>query len=208
MATTQPQSRSQRLRRWAKSEGRSLLLVLVLLTVARTSFANHYAVPSSSMEPTLLPGDRVVVDMTAYGLRVPFTEVTLVGRSGPRRGEVVIFKSPKDGTRLIKRVVAVAGDAVSLTKGRLTINGNAMSVPGMRDVERFGARVARLDLDAGGGPDIGLAIIPDGKVLVLGDHRGDSLDGRYFGLVDADALYARAMAVYYRRGAGLVWKRL
>ena len=55
----------------------------------------------------------------------------------------------------------------------------------------------------GGGPDIPGVVVPEGKVLVLGDHRGDSLDGRYFGFVDADAIYGRAVAVYWRRGEGL-----
>lgn len=201
-------STTQRARHWAKTEGASLLLMLLLLTVARTSFANHYSVPSGSMEHTLMPGDRVVVDMTAYGVRVPFTDFELIERGTPQRGEIAVFKSPLDGTRLIKRVVAVAGDEVSLIDGRLSINGAALSSPRYSGTERFGRRDARLNLDAGGGPDIASLTIPPDKVLAIGDHRGNSADGRVFGLVDAGALYARAVAVYYRRGDGLLWKTL
>lgn len=189
-------------------EFKSIALMLVLLTVARTSLANHYTVPTGSMENTLMPGDRVIVDMSAYGLRVPFTDVTLVERGQPQRGDIAVFKSPVDGARLIKRVAAVGGDRVTVRDGHLSINGVPMADASAPDVERFGARVAQLNLDRGGGPDVIDATIPRGQVLVMGDHRGDSLDGRYFGLVPAKKLYAKAAVVYWRSGAGPVWKRL
>ena len=189
-------------------EARSLLLLLLLMGLARTSFANHYQVPSGSMEPTLFPGDRVAVDMSAYGVRVPYTDVQLVRRYVPQRGDVVVFKSPADGTRLIKRVVAVGGDRVRLVDGRLHINGRALASADDPQAEVFGERVAQLGLDMGGGPDIPGLTIPAGKLLVLGDHRGNSVDGRYFGLVDAGTIYARAVGVYWRAGEGPVWKRL
>lgn len=189
-------------------EARSILLMLVLLTIARTSFANHYTVPSGSMEYTLMPGDRVVVDMSAYGLRVPFTDITPVERGQPQRGDIALLKSPVDGTRLIKRVVAVGGDRVSLVDGHLSINGEAMATAMSPDVELFGQRRVKLNLDQGGGPDVLDAKIPEGQVLLMGDHRGDSLDGRYFGLVPAKSLYARATRVYWRSGEGFVWEHL
>lgn len=189
-------------------EARSILLMLVLLTIARTSFANHYTVPSGSMEYTLMPGDRVLVDMSAYGLRVPFTDITLVERGQPQRGDIALLKSPDDGTRLIKRVVGVGGDRVSLVDGHLSINGEAMATAMAPDVELFGQRRAKLNLDRGGGPDVLDATIPEGQVLLMGDHRGNSEDGRFFGLVPAKSLYARATRVYWRSGEGLVWKEL
>ena len=203
-----PPSRSLAARRWLRTEGRSIALTLGLLMLARTSFANHYQVPSGSMEPTLRPGDRVAVDMSAYGLRIPWTDIQLLHRDVPRRGDVVVFKSPADGTRLIKRVAAVAGDEVELIDGHLAINGIPLATAAAPDVERFGARQVALGLDMGGGPDIAPMTVPAGKLLVLGDHRGNSADGRYFGLVDADAVYARALAVYWRSGEGLAWQLL
>ncbi|RDZ26941.1 signal peptidase I [Lysobacter silvisoli] len=202
------QARQPGLRGWLRSEGKSLLVMLVLLTVARTSFANHYVVPSGSMEHTLMPGDRVVVDMSAYGLRLPYTDTVLIERSQPQRGEVVVFKSPADGTRLIKRVVAVGGDRVSVIGGHLSIDGVPLASAGEAQVEWFGEHRAELNLDAGGGPDVLDAVIPAGQVLVMGDHRGNSQDGRYFGLVPARSLYARALGVYWRSGVGPVWRRL
>src|SRR5690606_18576578 len=100
-----------------------LLLTLALLVVARSSFANHYHVPSGSMEPTLRPGDRVLVDMSAYGLRLPLGGPQVLARGRPVPGDVVVFRSPADGTRLIKRVVAVGGQQVALVDGHLHVDG-------------------------------------------------------------------------------------
>ncbi|HEV8695514.1 MAG TPA: signal peptidase I [Lysobacter sp.] len=208
MGKTKGKTRGEGLRGWIRSEGKSLIFMLALLTLARTSFANHYTVPSGSMEPTLMPGDHVVVDMSAYGLRVPFTDVTVVPRGQPQRGDVVVFKSPVDGTRLIKRVAAVGGDEVSVIDGHLSINGVPLASSAEPDVEVFGERRATLNLDTGGGPDVFDATIPQGQVLVMGDHRGSSFDGRFFGLVPAKSLYAKALGVYWRSGEGPVWKRL
>ncbi|RKI32332.1 signal peptidase I, partial [Corallococcus sp. AB049A] len=100
---------SERALVWLKKEALPLLVMLGLLAAARDTLANHYVVPSGSMQPTLQPGDRVVVDMRAYGLRLPFTGKELMATGVPQRGEVAVFDSPADGTRLIKRVAAVAG---------------------------------------------------------------------------------------------------
>ncbi|WP_312916584.1 signal peptidase I [Stenotrophomonas sp.] len=191
---------------WLRREALPLVVMLLLLGAARDSLANHYQVPSGSMQPTLQPGDRVAVDMRAYGLRLPFTSVRLLATGQPQRGDVAVFDSPADGTRLIKRVVAVAGDRVQLHDGYLSINGQPLqhALAG----ELFGNKQVSLDLEEGGGPDIAGITIPAGKLLVLGDHRGNSFDGRFFGLVDADTVYGKAVAVYWRRGQGPAWQRL
>lgn len=191
---------------WLRREALPLAVMLLLLFAARDSLANHYQVPSGSMQPTLQPGDRVAVDMRAYGLRLPFTNVRLLANGQPQRGDVAVFDSPADGTRLIKRVVAVAGDRVALHDGYLSINGQPLQQSQAN--EAFGDKPVQLDLDEGGGPDIAGITIPAGKLLVLGDHRGNSVDGRYFGWVDADRVYGKAVAVYWRRGDGLQWQRL
>lgn len=200
-------SRSQiRLRRFLR-ESASLALLLLGLMAVRSTLADHYYVPSGSMEPTLVPGDRVVVDKRSYGLRVPFTNFEFIDGDTVQRGEVVIFDSPRDGTRLIKRIVAVAGDSVMVRDGRLSINGQVMAHAEQLNVEVFGDRMVSIDLSDGGGPDYA-AEIGQGKVLAVGDHRGNSLDGRIFGVVDEETVYGRAVAVYFRRNDGFIWQKL
>ncbi len=177
------------------SELVSLAIVLAAVTCARSSLADHYYVPSGSMEYSLMPGDRVVVDKTAYGVRIPLTKIDMFGAATPHRGDIAVFDSPRDGVRLIKRIVAIGGDSVSLVSGQLKINGQPL---GDREVEHFGAHEALLNLRDGGGDDIRDMQIPPGKVLAIGDHRGNSLDARSWGLIDERELYGRAIAIYYR----------
>ena len=184
-------------------EALELAAIMLVMLAARSSLADHYHIPSGSMEHTLAVGDRVFVDKRAYGLRVPFTRWTVWGERAPQRGDIAIFDSPADGERLIKRVVAVPGDAVSLVSGRLSINGRPLSVGG--DVERFDDRRALLNLEHGGGPNAFIPEVPPGMLLAVGDHRGNSVDGRFFGLVPEASIYGRAVAVYYRRGEAFTW---
>ena len=178
--------------RWLRQNLGFVLFMLGLL-VARSSFADHYVVPSGSMEHTLHPGDRVFVDKRAYGLRVPFTLARITAGEAPARGDVVVFDAPDSGTRLIKRIVAVGGDVLEVRGGHVTVNG----APGD---ER-----AALELRQGGGPDAGPLRVSEGHVFVMGDFRGNSRDSRSFGFVRADGIYAKATRVYYRSGDGLVW---
>lgn len=196
-----------RLARWLRKDFLQLLFVIVATMAARSSLADHYYVPSGSMEHTLLPGDRVVVSKLAYGLRIPFTDIALTDGAAVSRGDIVIFDSPRDGTRLIKRIVAVGGDEVSMSNGRLSIDGQPLARENA-GFERFGEHIAALNLDDGGGPDIRPFVVPPGKLLAVGDHRGSSLDGRYFGLIDEGEVYGKALGIYRRKTEGFTWREL
>lgn len=197
-----------RIKQCLRSEWGQMAILVLLLLAGRSSLADHYFVPSGSMEFTLMPGDRVVVDKTAYGIRIPFTKIALIDMDIPQPGEIAVFDSPANDKLLIKRIVAVGGDRVDLVNGRLWINGQRLAKSETATVEEFDHRMVRLNLDSGSGPDIRELVIPDGKVLVLGDHRGNSSDGRYFGLISERDLYGRAISVYYSRNNGFQWKRL
>lgn len=184
------------------------LLLIATLLIARSTLADHYHVPSGSMENALIPGDHVLVNKAAYGLRIPFTKHVVALADEPEAGEIVILDSPDSDVRLIKRVVATAGDHVVLSDGRLQINGKPLGHPFKPDLEDFGERQALLNLDAGGGPDITGLVVPKGHVLLLGDHRGRSRDGRVFGTVPASEIYGRASRVFWRKGEGATWKAL
>lgn len=165
--------------------------VAIVTLAARSSLADHYVVPSGSMQPTVEVGDRVVVDKAAYGLRLPWSAIWLAPPHAPARGDVVVLASPESGTVLLKRVVAIGGDEVAVRRGMVWIDGRPTREPW-------------LDLGRGGGPDFGPTHVPLGDLLVMGDNRGNSHDGRFFGLVSQRAVLGRAVAVYLRDGS-LVW---
>ncbi|MCP5039415.1 MAG: signal peptidase I [bacterium] len=186
-----------------------MLVVIVLVMAARSSLADHYIVPSGSMEHTIEIGDHVFVDKLTYGVRVPFTNIELVAGQRPQRGEVIIFDSPENAQRLIKRVVAVGGDHVSMTRGEFRVDGHSMRDRNSADdIEHFGTHTALLNLAYGGGPDVPPMKVPSGHLLVVGDARGNSRDGRMFGLIPEGLPYGKAKGVIWRSGEGLVWKRL
>lgn len=169
------------------------------MTFARSSFADHYTVPSGSMKPSVEIGDRVLVDKSAYGLRIPLTSVHLTPIQMPARGDVVVLESPENGIVLLKRVVAVAGDSVEVKGGRLYLDGRPVTVDEQRGVEWLGDGPHAVAIGLGG-PRFGPRVVPPHKLLVMGDNRDNSHDGRSFGFVDDDAVLGRAVAVYFREG--------
>jgi len=100
-------------------------VVLIVLTF-RGAVADWNDVPTASMHPTIEVGDRVFVNKLAYGLRVPLTHTWIAQWGGPQRGEIAVLFSPKDGKRLVKRVIGLPGDEIVMRNNRLYINGVAV----------------------------------------------------------------------------------
>src|SRR5436853_3309419 len=112
-----------RARHWWRKEIRPLLVLALVLFSLRSSLADWNDVPTGSMKPTILEGDRVFVNKLAYGFKVPFTTLHLAEWSNPQRGEIVVFYSPYDGKRLVKRVIGLPGNTIELRSNTLIING-------------------------------------------------------------------------------------
>jgi signal peptidase I len=203
MDSTSSPPRSPR-RSTRHSGARDLVSVLAAAAVAlvtRSSFADHYVVPTGSMLPTVQLQDHVVVSKLSYGLHLPLLSGYVARFEGPARGDVVVLTAPDTGIVLLKRVAAVPGDRVRVRGGRLEVDGRPVPVErrGGELVEALG-RPHVVDLDDGGGPDLGPLVIPADQYLVLGDNRGNSRDGRYFGLVARDAILGRVQGVVVRDG--------
>lgn len=196
------------LRRSSRTAAAWLALAGVFF-VGRSSFADHYRVPSGSMSPTVEVGDHVIVEKLAYGLRVPLTHDYLVRTGEPHRGDVVVLDSPSDDIVLLKRIVAVPGDRVAVRGGRLFIDENPVPIElhGDQWYEREGQRLHPIDLSMGGGPDFGPVTVPADSYLVLGDNRGNSKDGRFFGWVARSRILGRAEGIIWRNG-GPTWRAL
>lgn len=186
-----------------------LLLIMSMLFLSRASLADHYKVPSGSMQPTIQIGDRIVVDKRAFGFRLPLTHRYLWRYQQPAPGDVVVVDSPIEDKVLLKRVVAVPGQRVEVRRGWLRIDGQWQMLEQEGDgiVEALGSKRHPISLDAGGGTTLDETVLPDDCYLLMGDNRGDSLDGRVFGCVSAGAVLGRALGVYHSE-SGWVWRPL
>jgi len=189
---TEPDSQSPRPRH---SRSRTLLeyavtvVVAVLIALAVQAYiVKPYRVPTPSMANTVRAGDRVIIDRIMYGHR------------DIERGDIVVFRGGPavDNQVLLKRVVGVPGDVLSIKEGRLLVNG----VPADDTyVRRMGAGPEPTQ-PGPGGPDTPWSLqtpykVPSGSYFVLGDNRTDSFDSRFWGPVAREALIGRAMAVYW-----------
>ena len=188
---------------------KGVLLFRLLFGVFRTAVADWNPIPSSSMRPNLLEGDVVFVNRLAYNLKVPLTDVVLARTGEPRRGDVVTFTSPQDGTRLIKRVLALPGDRIEMRNERLVINGVESQysleevvqepTPGgpmdaLRMMEAVDGRRHRIQVlpQRAVARDFGPVTVPADAFLMLGDNRDNSADSRYIGFVPRHLLIGRA----------------
>ena len=124
-----PHTRRKLIHYWRR-QIRPILVLILVFTAARSSIIDWNDVPSGSMNPTIFVGDRIFVNKLAYGLKFPFTTWHLLKWSEPSRGEIVIFYSPVDGVRLVKRQVGLPGDHIVYKDGQLTITDkNGHTVP-------------------------------------------------------------------------------
>ncbi|MDA0977269.1 MAG: signal peptidase I [Proteobacteria bacterium] len=192
-------------------------MFLIIMVVFRSAVADWNQVPTGSMKPTILEGDRVVVNKLAYDLKVPFTSWEVGRWSDPSRGEIVTFYSPRDDKLLIKRVIGVPGDVVSMRNNQLYINHEPANY-GQLDIEI----IKQLDLyqrtnhaffyeqfDGHRHPvmmrpsepndynSFGPVEVPDDHYLMLGDNRDNSADSRVIGLISRDRITGRAHTIAF-----------
>jgi signal peptidase I len=201
-------------RQWWR-EYRSTALFLFCMLMFRSAWADWVSVPTGSMNPTIIEGDRVLVNKHVYGVRIPWTLVRLTEGRDPQRGEIVVFDSPADGISLVKRVIGVPGDTIALDESGLVVNGeHARYTDG--DVAHLGDLLEQTQAHAPmvyreGGPirehDIlrmpfGSSrqymrpiIVPAGMYFMLGDNRDNSADSRYIGFVPRRNIVGRASSV-------------
>ncbi|HTQ49388.1 MAG TPA: signal peptidase I [Candidatus Acidoferrales bacterium] len=203
-----------RARRWWQQEIRPLLILALVLFSIRSSLADWNDVPSGSMQPTILVGDRVFVNKLAYDLKVPFTTWHLAQWSNPQRGDIVVFYSPRDGMRLVKRVIGLPGDTVELRNEQLIINGRPVDYAPVSsgisallpEGEREHSLLATEELSAHPHAVMAIPGIPakrtfgpvqvsEGHYFMMGDNRDNSFDSRYFGVVARKEIMGKATAV-------------
>jgi len=197
---------------------RGFVLFVAVMLVFRSAIADWNQVPSGSMKPSILVGDRIVVDKLAYDLRIPFTLTRIARWSEPGRGDVVTFPSPVDETLYVKRVIGLPGDVVELRRNRLIINGKAARYTALTEVQIDALDVEAKDRYAFYYEEIGPmrhvvmlrhdraesayqsfapTVVPQGQYLMLGDNRDDSGDFRQIGWVGRERILGRAHAIAF-----------
>jgi len=183
---------------------RFLIVLITLMVVFRTSIADWNTVPTGSMKPTIVEGDRIWVNKVAYDLKLPLTNLSLINFSAPERGDIVIFDSEKAGKRLVKRVIGLPGDTVSMINNVIMLNGKTMDYKVLSKLagklvaeEKYKSLSYQIQVNtfASSNTNFENVKIPANYYLVLGDNRDNSADSRYIGLIPRHEIIGRARTV-------------
>ncbi|POZ52681.1 signal peptidase I [Methylovulum psychrotolerans] len=192
---------------------RSFFPILLIVLLLRSFLAEPFRIPSGSMMPTLLVGDFILVNKFTYGIRLPVINKKIIPLNEPQRGDIVVFRFPKDPTTdYIKRVIGVPGDKIAYENKRLTVNGQAVSEVSMgrytgvgQGEDMTGAEQLMENL-LGVEHSIlvrndtvsreGVYEVPQGQYFVMGDNRDNSNDGRYWGFVPEENLVGKAFFIW------------
>lgn len=149
-----------------------IITAVIVAWIVKTFIIQPFIIPSGSMEPTLYPSDRILVNKFIYRLREP------------RPGEIVVFLPPFDSKKdVIKRVIALSGQTLEIRNGEVMVDGKVID-------ESY--KIASADMG-----DFGPLVIPKGSVFVMGDNRPNSYDSRFFGPLKKNVLIGEAFSIYW-----------
>lgn len=207
---------------------RSFFPIFLIVLLLRSFLVEPFRIPSGSMMPTLLIGDFILVNKYTYGIRLPVLDKKIIDVGSPKRGDVVVFRFPKDPSiPFIKRVVGLPGDRIGYYNKILYVNGKEirqepkgtyLDEGAGREMSGAGVRLEHLDgvnhsiLIQNGTPSLeGETVIPKGQYFVMGDNRDNSRDSRYWGTVPDENLIGKAFMIWMSwdwSNGGIGWNRL
>ncbi len=206
---------------------RSFFPIFLIVLILRSFVAEPFRIPSGSMMPTLLIGDFILVNKFGYGIRLPIVDTKIVDLGAPRRGDVIVFRSPENpATPFIKRVVGLPGDRIAYYNKVLYVNGKPAEqvILGNYSVSGSGASMSGASLRKENlvghvheilvqpGPPLfnGKMVVPENNYFVLGDNRDNSRDSRFWGTVPDEMLIGRAFMIWmsWDWGHGIKWSRI
>ena len=215
--------------RFLKGWGFSIIAAVLIATSFKSAIADWNDVPTGSMKPTILVGDRVFINKLSYGLKIPYTTWHIARWRAPERGDIVVFYSPMDGKRLIKRLIGLPGDEIALLNNKLYIDGKALDyriiegtspggqnkIPGDHYVYLAENLVGKQHpiMISGTKPPFDSfdpVMVPEDNVFVMGDNRDNSADSRFFGFVELNQVLGRATAIVISRDGSFLhprWER-
>jgi signal peptidase I len=216
MSKENNETRKSYVREFIESMVYALMMAVVLMTLVVQSFE----IPSGSMIPTLLLGDRILVNKFIFGTRIPFTDVKLFPLREPKRGEIVVFLPPSDfvspvgrDIHLIKRVIGLPGDTIEIVDKRLYVNGSEFPV-GNAHWDDPGV----IEKSESVRDNFGPITVPPASYFMMGDNRDNSYDSRYWGFVAEPELTGKPIMIYWswdistpsvvERMRGIRWGRI
>jgi len=170
-----------------------IVIAILIALFIRTIIIQAFKIPSSSMEPTLLIGDHILVNKFIYGIRIPYSD-KLFGESKklyewkkPQRGDVIVFIFPKDRDKdFIKRVIGTEGEKVEIIRNKIYINDKLIDDPWGHFI------MPRASIE-----EYGPVKVPRGSLFVMGDNRDNSQDSRFWGFVNVNEVKGKAFIIYY-----------
>lgn len=170
-----------------------IVIAVVIALFIRTFIIQAFKIPSSSMEPTLLVGDHLLVNKFIYGIKIPLTDIKLFQLRRPKRGDIIVFIYPRDRSKdFIKRVIGTEGEKVEVIRNKIYINDKLIDdrwghyheesnwIKYLQPIEKFGP-----------------VLVPKDSLFVLGDNRDNSQDSRFWGFVNINAVRGEAFIIYF-----------
>ncbi len=188
----------------------ALAIAILLALFIRTFVIQAFKIPSGSMKPTLIIGDHLLVNKFSYGIRIPLIDRFLIQFNKPKRGDIIVFKWPKDESKdFIKRVIGIEGDVIEIKNDILYVNGekvvteyiakyNDNDISEADRYEEFLGGTKHYILDQYVKyEDFGPVTVPENTVFVMGDNRDNSQDSRYWGFVSLNKIKGKALIIYW-----------
>ncbi len=171
----------------------SLIIAAIIAFFVRSFVIQAFKIPSSSMEPTLLIGDHLLVNRLSYVMKIPFTDKVIFSLGDPKKNDVIVFRYPVEPDKdFIKRVIATPGDTIEIKDKVIYLNGKRIE-------DKWGFYSDSLIVPGNINPrdNFGPLRVPKDSYFVMGDNRDRSLDSRFWGIVPKDHLVGRALILYF-----------
>ena len=174
-------------KRFIKEYLEPIVIAVFIALFIRAFIVQAFKIPSSSMEPTLLVGDHLLVNKFIYGMRIPYTDIKLFQYKKPKRGDIIVFIFPKDRSKdFIKRVIETEGEKVAIVHNKIYINDKLID-------DSWG----RFTMPRASIEDYGPVKVPESSLFVMGDNRDNSQDSRFWGFVKLNEVKGKAFIIYF-----------
>jgi len=174
-------------KRFVKEYLEPIVIAVLIALFIRAFIVQAFKIPSSSMEPTLLVGDHLLVNKFIYGIRIPYTDIKLFQYKKPERGDIIVFIFPKDRSKdFIKRVIGTEGEKVTIVHNKIYINDKLIDDPWGHFT------MSRTSIE-----DYGPVRVPESSLFVMGDNRDNSQDSRFWGFVKLNEVKGKALIIYF-----------